>query len=574
MRVGVVALLIVFFSYTLLANQTKKLDIITGKSIDKKQVYQALGIKLPLWYEFWKDKTPKVNPKISASLFESLGYFYKAQGFYHANLDKNETNSTITFKIIESKAAQVKKINIDSDYDISSLITFKPKKRFISTQFIQIKKEIKNEMLKKGYCNYKIDAKAKVDILKNEVELFYKLDKNNLCKFGKITIDKIKDIEKKVILSRLTFKEKDQYSQQKINESYSTLSGLEAFDTISINSDTNGDLINIGVLLKPKTKKNRIEAGLGYETNIGPRALLRYQKTNFKGNAKKIGLDLKYSQKEKFITSSIFWPALIEIPEFKGYYLDLKSELSYSEIEYEKFNEEKSSIYLHLLKDYYKFSVDFGLAYEKIKIKKIIEICNISDGNFNLLFPFVKLGIDLRDSKINPKNGFYLTQYFEIGLEFLKDSSTYSKSITEVRAIKSFNSFTLAAKAKLGLIEEFANRLPESKLFFAGGAFSNRGYGYNALGSFDANCNEIGGRTLIDTTLEMSYPIYKKFHGALFYDSTLLSSKEHRFSVDFIHSIGIGARYLLPIGPIKFDFGMDIEDKSQYALHFQIGQSF
>ena len=72
----------------------------------------------------------------------------------------------------------------------------------------------------------------------------------------------------------------------------------------------------------------------------------------------------------------------------------------------------------------------------------------------------------------------------------------------------------------------------------------------------------------------MSHPLYKKIDGALFFDSTLLSSESYRFSIDFVHSIGAGIRYISPIGPVKLDMGMDIEDNSQYAIHFQIGQSF
>jgi translocation and assembly module TamA len=569
----ILAVTIILLPLLLSANDSKKLQFKTGKTIDDKQLYKVLGLQLPSWYEFWKEKTPTVNTKIISSLYESLNLFYRSEGFYHAKINKVDTNDTILFNIDEGKPSLINKINIDSDYKVLPLITFKKDKRFRSTEFVQIKKDIKKQMLKDGYCNYQLDSKANVDIELNRVNLIYTLTKQTPCIFGDISITNPKDVEKKVVKSRLAFKKGDKYSSQKISQSYSRLSGLEAFDGIQLNNNKHQNIIDIGVLLKQKAKKNRIEFGLGYETNTGPRALLRYQKRNFYGNAKKIGFDLKYSKKEKFVTGSIYTPAFIKIPKL-DYYLDLKNELSYSKIEYDKFDEQKYAASLHILKDFYNFSVDLGLSYENIKIIKFADVCNISDGNFNLLFPFAKISIDYRDSKINPKNGLYFSQYIEAGLKVLQDSSTYSKSITEARAIKTVNRLTFASKIKVGLIEEFSNKLPESKLFFAGGAFSNRGYSYNALGSFDSSCDEVGGKTLIDTTLEMSYPIYQKLDAAIFLDSTLLSSQKHRFSIDFKHSIGTGIRYITPIGPVKFDFGMDLEDNSQYALHFQIGQSF
>lgn len=552
----------------------KKLEFQNDGEFKSSKLYDALGIQTPSWYQFWKDKTPKINEKIIPTLHESLDFFYKSEGFYHAKIEKIETNSSVTFKINEGKSVHINSIKIESDENINNLISFKRGNRFRALEFSQIKKDIKTELLKRGYCNFQLDAKAKVDIEENMVDLIYKLHKNRPCRFGNITINNPKNIKEKIIRSRLLFKKGDKYSLEKINRTYSMINGLEAFDGISLDIDKKNEDVNVGIELKEKEKKTRIELGVGYETDIGPRGILRYQKRNFAGDARKIAFDFKYSAKEKFASNTVYWPAFLKVPMLNYYYLDLKNEFTYSKIEYENFIERKFSNYLHLLKDYDWFSVDFGLGLEKINIKKTGLACNISEGNFNLLFPFAKINIDLRDSKLNPKDGIYLSQYIEGGIAILKDSSTYSKSITEARVIKTINRFTLAAKAKLGLIEEFKNNLPESKLFFAGGAFSNRGYGYNSLGAFDADCENMSGKTLIDTTIEMSHPLYKKIDAALFFDSTLLSFESHRFSVDFVHSIGTGIRYISPIGPVKLDFGMDIENHSQYALHFQIGQSF
>ncbi len=566
--------LLTFLPLSLQASQIKKLKFQTDGEIKPSALYEALDIKLPPWYKFWKDKTPKVHTKIIPLLNESLGYFYKSEGFYNAKVNKIESNSTITFKIDEGAKARISKIIIKSDENIKKLITFKQGDRFRAPLFSEIKKNIKTQMLEKGYCNFVLDTKARVDIEKNSVELIYKLHKNQLCHFGEININTPKNINKNVIRSRLAFERGDRYDLKKINRSYSTISGLEAFDAIVLNTNKKNDVVNVDITLKEKEKNSRIEVGIGYETDIGPRSLFRWEKRNFVTNAKKIAFDFKYSAKEKFARNTLYWPAFVKVPMLKYFYLDLKNDFSYSKIEFNSFNERKYSNLLHLLREYNWFSIDFGLGLQKINIKKLQDTGSVSDGDFNLFFPFIKVATDFRDSRIDPKNGIYLSEYFEIGLDILKESSTYTKSITELRVIKSLQSLTLAAKGKLGLIHEYENHLPESKLFFAGGSFSNRGYGYNSLGSFDAPDNKIGAKTMIDTTLEASHHIYKRINGAIFLDSTLLSKKSNRFSIDFIHSIGTGVRYISPIGPIKFDIAMDINDNTQYAMHFQIGQSY
>lgn len=567
-------ILITLIPLYLHATTLKKLNFNTEGTFTPSELYTALGINTPAWYQFWKEKTPKVNIKIIPSLNESLEYFYKSEGFYNASIRKREHNSSVTFEIDEGAPIHISSISIESDENINDLITYKKGDRFRTLEFTEIKKEIKKRVLENGYCNYELDAKARIDIEKNSVEIIYKLLKNKPCKFGKIKIHAPKNIKENIIKSRLLFKKEERYSLEKVNRTYSMISGLEAFDGIQLDFDKEDNRIDTEITLKEKKKKTRIEMGIGYETDIGPRGIFRYEKRNFTGDAKKVSFDFKYSAKEKFATNSIYWPAFLKVPLPGHYYLDLKNDFTYSKIEFENFIERKFSDYLHLLKDYDWYSVDFGIGYERINIKKIGDVCSVSDGDFNLLFPFAKINIDLRDSKINPKNGLYLSQYVEAGLAILQDSSSYSKFITEMRMIKTLGLFTFAAKGKIGLIQEYEKNLPESKLFFSGGAFSNRGYGYNSLGAFDADCENVGGKTMIDTTLEMMHPLYKKIDGALFLDSTLLSQQSHRFSIDFVHSAGAGLRYNSPIGPIKLDLGMDIEKNKQYAIHFQIGQSF
>ncbi len=566
--------LFVTLPFMLSASDTKKLKFVTDNEIRHSQLYNALGIEIPPWYKFWKDKAPKIHIKIIPSFVESLRYYYKSQGFYHAKIEKGETENLVIFKITEGERTEVSSILIASDEDISDLVTFNKGDVFNAIEFGEIKKSIKNRLQKKGYCNFLLDAKAMVDIEKNSVKLSYYLNKNKICSFGKITIKSPKNIKDKITRSRLTFRENQKYDLEKVNRSYSTISGLEVFDEIRIGMDKTNDIIDINIDLKEKEKKRKIEVGIGYETDIGPRGIFHFEKRNFMGNAKKASLDFKYSKKEKFARNTLYWPAFIKVPTLKYYYLDLKNEFSYSKIAFDNFDERKYSNYLHLLKDYNRLSVNFGIGLERININKTEPTKNIIEGDFNLLFPFARVSADFRDSKINPKNGIYLSIYLENGLDILKDSSTYLKSTSEVRVIKTFKETTIALKGKLGIIKEYTNRLPASKLFYSGGAFSNRGYGYNTLGSFDKSSSLIGGKTLIDTTVELSHPIYKKFEGAMFFDSTYLSSQNYEFSMDFVHSIGLGVRYISVIGPIKFDIGLDLEDRSQYAMHFQIGQSF
>ncbi|MDD3774854.1 MAG: BamA/TamA family outer membrane protein, partial [Sulfurovaceae bacterium] len=166
--------------------------------------------------------------------------------------------------------------------------------------------------------------------------------------------------------------------------------------------------------------------------------------------------------------------------------------------------------------------------------------------------------------------------YLEYGLPYSADASDYVKMLFEARGIYTWNNITFAAIGKLGTIEVISNLLPESKLFFGGGSFSNRAYGYNEIGVINSPIEDSveGGLSMANLTFELNYPIRENIYGAVFTDNTMINAKSYDFYSDIITSAGIGIRYITPVGPLKLDVGTNVHDTSQYNIQFQLGQSF
>ena len=552
----------------------KKVYFAGNKILSKDYLYTNLNIAIDkAWYDFSKDKTPKIGSIVIKPLEKTLINLYKSEGFYNIKVKTKSKKNDITFFIKEGAPIKIKSVEIKSNLSIKKFIKFKRGDRFIVSKFINSRKNIKKELHDRGYCNYDLTTKAYVDIKKYQVKLLYELQKNKKCFFGKIVINSPKNMPKKVIASRLSYKENDIYSPAKIDRSYKNILGLDAYDSVNIKESNFGDKIDTEISVTPKKATTVKNIGVGYETQYGFKALLHWEKKNFLGGAKKIAFDLKYSKDDKYLKNTFFYPALFKM-KFWNKYFDFKNEFAYEDTVYDNFKEKKVVDIVHFQKDLYNYSIDFGIDFENIKITKDIDYYLINDGAFNLVSPFVKFIMDKRDSKIDPRQGYYLSSYLESGLTNLGSSSSYLKMLAEGRVIKTVNRFTIAFKTRFGLIEEFEKDLPESKLFFAGGSFSNRAYGYNKLGATNAQYSGLGGKTMIDSSLEIAHPIVGKVSFALFVDSTMLSVKEADFSSDFVNSYGFGIRYNTIIGPIKLDFGVNAKDSSIYAFHFQIGQSF
>jgi len=297
------------------------------------------------------------------------------------------------------------------------------------------------------------------------------------------------------------------------------------------------------------------------------------------GNAKKLRIRLQYSMIEQVAEISLFTPALFG---FSDYYFDLFSKAGYSNLEYTGFMEEKLYAQAFLTYMNEKLELNAGFALENINISLLNDYDEekltqaIEPGTFFLAYPFLRFTFDERDSKLNPKYGYYVSGAVEYGIPYDADASGYLKYYLEGRAIYTFSNLTMAAVAKAGIMDQTHNQVPESKLFFAGGAYSNRAYGYKRVGVIftPTRYGVEGAQTMANLSLEADYPIVGDIYGAVFTDNTMLTINSYDFTGAILSSAGVGVRYMTPIGPIKVDVAANVRDVSQYGIQFQIGQSF
>lgn len=551
------------------------------KHFEESELQDALDVTTPGFFQFWKDDTPRIKDKLIPTLRPSLKSFYESEGFYDANFTIQETNTSIFVTISENEPVKVRDINITSDYNISSLVTMKKDEIFRAETFIAIKSKIIAQLLKEGYCSYDLDTKAYVDLDLHTVDLRYILHKGDICTFGKLTTSGLKTIDEDVIRSRVKAKEGEQYSIDLIQDTSNKLYGLDAFDSVLIDVDRKFyNVVPVDITFTEMEKPYHLEAGAGYDTYVGVRVLGEITKRNFMGNAQRLSFKTSLSQREQMLMLSYFKPALMDI---FGYNTDLGGRLGYSNLEFDGFKEEKTFVRAYLEYEEGSLTLRTGVALEDIIITELnldpgTELSQaVTEGNFPLLYPYVDFIYDARDSKLNPKYGYYLAAYGEFGLSYDEEASVYMKTLFEGRIIHTFSDLTLAAVGKVGIVDvSTQNGLPESKYFFGGGAYSNRAYGFRELGVILSPTEDTiyGASTMANLSLEADYPVWGDVYGAVFTDNTMLTDESYDFKGEIISAVGVGARYMTPIGPFKLDVGFNVNDFSQYGISFQIGQSF
>jgi len=555
----------------------QKVVTISGNTqVESSLYYDAIGADEKKWYEPWKDNTVWISDSNAKDLDERVEEFLDSKGFYRSKVSVSQTSDSVDITVDEGEPVKVGKIKIDSDYDIDELVTFESGENFEASKFVKIKSDVKRALLEDGYCNYKFKSKAYVDLDSHDVAVKYKLAKGELCYFGDTSFEGRPDnVSKDVLRSRLMYRPGEVFSIKRIESSIASMNQLDTFETVMLSptEEQNSSVVDMELTLSEKEKLSVIKAGAGYDTSVGPRAQIFYERRNFLGNARKLTLSGTIAQKEKIAEISLLSPAVMA---FGDSYMDLYTNLGYSNNNYDTYDEKKGYFDMKLGYERDDFYFYAGLGLENIDIEKTKVDPSIIAGSFRLFYPFIEFVYDGRDSKVDPKNGYYFSAYSEYGLQNEKESSKYLKFLLEGRAIKSFGELTLSGVGKIGVIDIDNGALPASKLFYAGGEYSNRAYGVHDIGivESDSSSSSLGGKSWGNLSLEANYKLRDKLYGAVFWDATMINKNSYDFSGDIINAVGVGIRYKTGVGPLKFDIGVNPNNTDDYGIHFQIGQSF
>ncbi len=126
------------------------------------------------------------------------------------------------------------------------------------------------------------------------------------------------------------------------------------------------------------------------------------------------------------------------------------------------------------------------------------------------------------------------------------------------------------AEAGFTAIDEL-DTLPASVRFFAGGDTSVRGYDYKSLGPTDPFGNVVGGENLLVGSIELDQQFAENWALAAFIDSGNAYDQISEFNT--ATGVGIGIRWFSPLGPVRFDVAIPLEDDApdDYRIHVTLG---
>jgi len=229
-------------------------------------------------------------------------------------------------------------------------------------------------------------------------------------------------------------------------------------------------------------------------------------------------------------------------------------------------------------------SVIFRYDFRRTNLSNITipDLVRTEDQNVRLSSLSASFSRDSRDNPLDAHKGIYESFQVDMNPGFMGSSTSFGRFLGQTAYYKSLtsdSSLVWANSLRLGMEHAFGgSHIPISESFFSGGGSTLRGFSLNGAGpqrdvlvcpADNPNCGEkisvpVGGKQLVILNSELRFPlgispplIGGTLGGAVFYDGGNVYSNVSFKNVasDLTHTVGFGARYKTPVGPVRIDIG-------------------
>ncbi|MEE9352508.1 MAG: autotransporter assembly complex family protein, partial [Thiotrichaceae bacterium] len=403
-----------------------------------------------------------------------------------------------------------------------------------------------------GYLAAKFSTKEiLVNLKKNTATVTLSFDTGKRFRYGNILVEQ-EVLGDKYINRYTLLKKNDFFSSTKLIEQQQLLQSSGYYSSVSVQADYDNAkqaIIPIKITLTEKKRNHyRLALGFGSDTGFRAKASLDRRWTGPKGH--KLNISLGLSQRVNEITTQLLVPK--NDPE--------KNNLLYSISIKQDDNDDVRSENIKIgvaSTSFVKGDWQRNLSLTHLSDKTRVEGKSANKSSLTLLG--IQYAKAKAENRIFPKKGWRLRFEAEGAIDKLLSDTTVLQLQAHGKYITKIGKGRLLLRADLGTtFGDGLDDLPKDLRFFAGGTNSLRGFGYESLGELNNEGKVIGGKKLIEVSMEYEYPVYDKWAIAGFVDAGNAFDSLSRSEIKV--GVGVGARWSSPIGPVRLDFGVPSDD--------------
>ena len=235
--------------------------------------------------------------------------------------------------------------------------------------------------------------------------------------------------------------------------------------------------------------------------------------------------------------------------------------------------------------EHLRWTTDLGLRHARVRVRDV-RIGAVSDPALaeDLTSTTLEWGLryDSRSHPLLPRSGQLGTLSLQQSLIATGSASPYSKlqlGWSHFTPISDHQVLGIGLRSAL-VFPEGGDELPLGLRLFSGGENSVRSFRESELGPKDANGVPLGGEASTTLSIEFLQDLGEsRWQAAVFADlgNVLTDASDWADFSDMEGALGVGARYLLPIGPVRLDWGIHPNPgpgDPASVLHLSVGMAF
>jgi len=540
---------------------------------------------------FWKSA-----PEFSSLMFENdlerLRHFYQQEGFLNPQLDyalKKEDRKEqvrIVIEIERGKAIRIASLGVSQPEDslaasVLSIwrdtMSLDTGKRFEDKRVLEAEANIKKRYKDQGYPFVEVKRQLRVYPPEHAVDVQFQVDPGPRSFFGPVSITGDSLVSESYIRQRLKFSRGSVFSQKKLDATQNSLFDTDLFRYVVIRAQKDSMKEGqIPVLIEVSEEPPwALETGVGYGTEDRFRASIRLSKIHFLGGARKLILEGKHSH---FVPISL--EAKFIQPSLLGEYLDLIVNPFFIRENETSYEVDRVGGSFTLQQDFSRRSSGYAMySFERVFVQDLSR-ADLPEGKEIRNKSGITLGYtrNTADSRFYPSRGWQLDGHVTyVGLGFRSRFHYYMSEVGVVRYYELDRDWVLAGKIRLGFIQPLREeQTPIEDRFLLGGASSLRGWGRHQISPVNQEGNPIGGNSMLESSLELRFPVYDIFSGVVFTDVGNVWRDAFNYRPRGLrYDAGLGLRVRTPVGPVRLDLATPVfqgEIRPQFFI--SIGHAF
>jgi outer membrane protein insertion porin family len=587
----------------------------------------------------WGEKRFFSREQFEADL-KRIVAFYRDRGFpdarvpsFDVKLSSDQSSVDITIRISEGEPLRVERIELQGFEPLSERPRRALDRRLplkagqpLDLALVQATRETALDALKEhGYPYASVRVSEKPGSGERSRIIVLTAAPGTLAHHGPIEISGNRRVSDSVIQRQLTFRPGQVYRHSRLLESQRKLYALEVFDFANVEAvrkegEQPPEVPQRVTVTEGKPQKTTI--GVGYGSEERGRVQTEYRHVNFFGGARTAGALGRYSRLDRGVKLNFTQPYLFS----PRYSFGLAGQYWH--------NDEPGFFTLDNVGGRATITRQFGragstgfrsrptttLSFTYANEWEQFEIDPKTLADFTQRDNLIALGLDPTSGGVgsgqrssialdagrnttgnilDARRGYVGTLHLEQAGKWLEGDFNYYELTGEGRFYRTIaGRAVVAVRARAGSIDPLARQItgdelsaveigvPFYKRYFLGGATNLRGWGRFDVAPLSGFGLPIGGHTFMDFSTEVRFPVRGNLGGVIFLDGGNVWFKPWDFNVnDLRYDIGPGLRYNTRIGPIRVDFGYQlnpipgllVDGKPQarrFRIHFSIGQAF